>query len=62
MPKQIIGGGVKKVLYTLGTVRRIGLLNASKALTAKNACKACAYGRGGQQGGMTNEQGEFPSV
>ncbi len=35
---------------------------AAKALTAKNTCKACAYGMGGQHGGMTNELGEFPSV
>jgi molybdopterin-dependent oxidoreductase alpha subunit len=57
-----IGGGAKKVLYTLETVRRIGLGRAAKALTAKNTCKACAYGMGGQKGGMTNELGEFPSV
>lgn len=61
-PVQIVGGGTKKVLYTLRTVQRIGLKKAGKALRAKNACKACAYGMGGQQGGMTNEQGEFPSV
>ena len=57
-----IGGGTKKVLYTLNTIRRIGLSNSAKALNAKNACKACAFGMGGQLGGMTNEQGEFPSV
>ena len=57
-----IGGGPKKVLYTLATVRRIGLGKAAKALSSKNACKACAYGMGGQKGGMTNELGEFPSV
>src|SRR3569833_4775089 len=32
------------------------------ALTSWIACKACAYGMGGQRGGMTNELGEFPSV
>ena len=56
------GGGAKKVLYTLNTVRRIGIAKSAKALTAKNACKACALGMGGQMGGMTNEMGEFPSV
>ena len=61
-PKDIIGGGTKKVLYTLNTVRKIGLKNSSKALTSNNACKACGLGMGGQQGGMTNELGEFPSV
>ncbi|WP_338720050.1 FdhF/YdeP family oxidoreductase [Devosia sp. XK-2] len=59
---QIVGGGPKKVLYTLATINRIGVGKAAKALTGKNTCKACAYGMGGQQGGMTNELGEFPSV
>jgi molybdopterin-dependent oxidoreductase alpha subunit len=59
---RIVGGGAKKVLYTLATVGRIGVGKAAKALTSKNACKACAYGMGGQLGGMTNELGEFPSV
>ncbi|MEO5805181.1 FdhF/YdeP family oxidoreductase [Devosia sp.] len=62
MDKQIVGGGPKKVLYTLQTVTRMGLGKAAKALTSKNACKACAYGMGGQRGGMTNELNEFPSV
>ena len=58
----VIGGGGKKVLYTLATARRIGLLDSAKALTSHNACKACGLGMGGQRGGMTNELGEFPSV
>jgi|TARA_R110002126_G_scaffold98508_3_gene229041 molybdopterin-dependent oxidoreductase alpha subunit len=58
----IVGGGPKKVLYTLATIGRMGVGKAAKALTAKNACKACAYGMGGQRGGMTNELDEFPSV
>lgn len=57
-----VGGGPKKVLHTLSTVRRMGLKNAAKALTANNACKACALGMGGQRGGMTNELDEYPSV
>ena len=60
--KPIVGGGPKKVLYTLQTVGRMGVGKAAKALTSKNACKACAYGMGGQRGGMTNEMDEFPSV
>lgn len=56
------GGGAKKIIYTLNTVRRIGVAKSAKALTSKNACKACALGMGGQMGGMTNELGEFPSV
>ncbi len=56
------GGGMKKVLYTMRTVGRIGPARATKALTSKNACKACGLGMGGQRGGMTNELDEFPSV
>jgi molybdopterin-dependent oxidoreductase alpha subunit len=61
-PITIVGGGPKKVLYTLKTVARIGLLNSAKALNSHNACKACGLGMGGQRGGMTNELDEFPSV
>lgn len=61
-PITIVGGGPKKVLYTLKTVARIGLLNSAKALNSKNTCKACGLGMGGQRGGMTNELDEFPSV
>ena len=60
--KRIVGGGFKKVLYTLKTVRRIGVKDAARALTARNACKACGLGMGGQRGGMVNELDEFPSV
>ena len=59
---RIVGGGPQKLLYTVDTIRRMGVGKAAKALTGKNACKACAYGMGGQKGGMTNELGEFPSV
>ncbi|MDP3735964.1 MAG: FdhF/YdeP family oxidoreductase [Hyphomonadaceae bacterium] len=62
MTKPAIGGGAKKVLYTLSTVQRMGVAKAAKALTSKNACKACGLGMGGQRGGMTDELGEFPSV
>ncbi|MFK7978050.1 MAG: FdhF/YdeP family oxidoreductase [Halioglobus sp.] len=58
----VIGGGPKKVLYTLSTLRQIGLGKSAKALTSKNTCKACGLGMGGQHGGMTNELDEFPSV
>ncbi|WP_027328239.1 FdhF/YdeP family oxidoreductase [Marinimicrobium agarilyticum] len=61
-PVRIVGGGPKKVLYTLRTLSRIGLLNSTKALKSRNACKACGLGMGGQRGGMTNELDEFPSV
>ena len=57
-----VGGGFKKVLYTLEKVRHMGIRPAAKALTSHNTCKACGLGMGGQKGGMTNEAGEFPSV
>ncbi|MEM8941363.1 MAG: FdhF/YdeP family oxidoreductase [Pseudomonadota bacterium] len=59
---EIVGGGAKKILYTLKTAQRIGLANSARALRARNACKACGLGMGGQLGGMTNEVGEFPAV
>ncbi len=61
-PPAVVGGGTKKILYTLSTLKRIGLLQSAKALTSHNACKACGLGMGGQRGGMTNELDEFPSV
>ncbi len=33
-----------------------------RTLRARNACKTCALGMGGQMGGMTNEAGRFPEV
>lgn len=60
--KDIVGGGPKKVLYTLQTLQRIGLRESGKALKSHNTCKACGLGMGGQRGGMVNELGEFPSV
>jgi molybdopterin-dependent oxidoreductase alpha subunit len=62
MSTTTVGGGPKKILYALKTAARIGLKDTSKALTAKNTCKACGLGMGGQRGGMTNELDEFPSV
>ena len=58
----IVGGGGKKILYALNTMRQIGLGKSAKALSAKNTCKACGLGMGGQAGGMTNELNEFPAV
>ena len=62
MKSMPVGGGAKKILYTLNTVRRMGARTSAKALTAHNTCKACGLGMGGQHGGMTNELGEFPAV
>ena len=57
-----MGGGMKKVMYTLEKVRKMGVSRATRALVSKNTCKACGLGMGGQLGGMTNEAGEFPAV
>lgn len=59
---EVVGGGSGKILYTLSTLKRIGLLDSAKALRSKNTCKAWALGMDGQHGGMTNELDEYPSV
>jgi len=56
------GGGWPAIWYTLRKTRGVGLWNMWKSLRSRNACKTCALGMGGQQGGMTNEQGRFPEV
>ena len=55
-------GGLKKVLYTVNKIRRMGVAPATKAMRSNNTCKACGLGMGGALGGMTNELGEFPAV
>lgn len=42
--------------------RQVGMLRMWRAMRAKNACKTCALGMGGQLGGMVNERGHFPEV
>ena len=57
------GGGWPAVLYTFRKAREVGgLWKLWKAMRSKNACKTCAVGMGGQQGGMVNERGVFPEV
>ena len=57
------GGGFAAIGYVLGKARRSGgLFKMYRALRARNACKTCALGMGGQKGGMTNEAGRFPEV
>jgi molybdopterin-dependent oxidoreductase alpha subunit len=41
---------------------RVGWRRLWRAMTAKNACKTCALGTGGQSGGMRNEAGHWPEV
>jgi len=56
------GGGWPSIAYSLRMARRVGFLKLWRALRAKNACKTCALGMGGQLGGMRNEAGRWPEV
>ncbi|MFM7141770.1 MAG: molybdopterin-dependent oxidoreductase, partial [Alphaproteobacteria bacterium] len=57
------GGGTAAVRYTIEKgVEAGGVVAMARRLSRKNACKTCAVGMGGQQGGMRNEGGSFPEV
>jgi molybdopterin-dependent oxidoreductase alpha subunit len=57
------GGGFAAVAYVLRKGREAGgLVRLYRRLRSRNACKTCALGMGGQQGGMVNEAGHFPEV
>ena len=57
------GGGFRAIHYTWKKGREAGgLWKLYKAMRSRNACKTCALGMGGQQGGMVNEAGTFPEV
>lgn len=63
MRKVKTGGGWPAVFYTFRKAREAGgLWKLWKAMRSKNACKTCALGMGGQNGGMVNESGHFPEV
>lgn len=56
-------GGFPAIWYTLKKARASGgIVRMLRALSARNACKTCALGMGGQKGGMVNEAGRFPEV
>jgi molybdopterin-dependent oxidoreductase alpha subunit len=55
-------GGWKAISYALHTADRVGWMALWRAMHSRNACKTCALGMGGQQGGMVNEAGHFPEV
>lgn len=50
-----IGGGWKAIRSVLGYSARIGPFKLWRTLHSRNACKACAFGTGGQNGGFWNE-------
>jgi molybdopterin-dependent oxidoreductase alpha subunit len=56
------GGGWAAIWYTLRMANRVGWRQLWKAMRSRNACKTCALGMGGQQGGMRNESGHWPEV
>src|SRR5438874_741766 len=56
------GGGWAAIRYTLRMARRVGWRRLWQAMRAKNTCKTCALGMGGQLGGMRNEAGHWPEV
>src|SRR4029079_3101913 len=63
MKRMRSGGGWQAVFYALKKSRQMGgLWKLWQAMRSKNACKTCALGMGGQQGGMVNEAGSFPEV
>ena len=63
MRKVKTGGGWPAMLYAFRKAREAGgFWKLWKAMRSKNACKTCALGMGGQQGGMVNERGVFPEV
>jgi len=63
MRKVRSGGGLPAIAYTFRKAREVGGLGKMwRAMRSKNACKTCALGMGGQDGGMVNELGHFPEV
>src|SRR6058998_3148892 len=62
-PRVAAGGSLAAVAYVLRKGREAGgLLRLYRRLRSHNACKTCALGMGGQQGGMVDEAGRFPEV
>jgi len=51
------GGGFKSIAYSLSASNEVGHINMFKAILSKNTCKTCALGMGGQNGAMTDEEG-----
>jgi len=53
--KTITGGGLKAVKYVFSCARKAGAREMLAAVRSSNTCKACAFGTGGQRGGLHNE-------
>lgn len=54
------GGGWAAIWYTLRKSFSTNPIEFWRRMASRNACKTCAYGMGGQAGGMRNETGSFP--
>ena len=62
-PRVSAAGGLAAIGYSLRKGREAGgLWKFYNRLRSHNACKTCAFGMGGQRGGMVNEHGRFPEV
>src|SRR5215831_11565649 len=62
-PRVRSGGGLAAIRYVFRKGREAGgIVRLYRGLRSRNACKTCALGMGGQQGGMANEAGHFPEV
>lgn len=63
MPRTRSGGGLPSIVYAIRKARESGgARKLWQAMRTKNACKSCALGMGGQNGGMVDEAGHFPEV
>lgn len=51
-------GGWSSINYSFRVAREVGSVSFVASIKSKNTCKVCAYGMGGQKGGMVNEAGE----
>ncbi|MGB4248225.1 MAG: hypothetical protein WBJ75_10945, partial [Pseudohongiellaceae bacterium] len=50
-----VGGGLKAIQYVMSIAGDVGARKLAAAVKSKNTCKACAFGTGGQRGGLHNE-------
>ncbi|MEZ5184376.1 MAG: FdhF/YdeP family oxidoreductase [Candidatus Nanopelagicales bacterium] len=62
-PRVKAAGGLPAISYVLKKAWGTGeFAQTLRRLKSKNACKTCAVGMGGRNGGMVNEAGHFPEV
>ena len=48
-------GGFKAINYVMRAANKVGTRKLAAAVRSNNTCKACAFGTGGQRGGLHNE-------